>query len=91
QEVVVSFQGILCKQDMAPFNEKNIPTNKVKYLRQSATLTAFGNSVFDGLLTNIAKIHAIFRRAIGDCLTEGIVNSTYEEFPTIDAANHYFT
>jgi hypothetical protein len=24
EEVVVSFQGILCKKDMAPYNEKNM-------------------------------------------------------------------
>ena len=28
---------------------------------------------------------------MGDCLTEGTVLSTYEEFPAIDAANRYFT
>ena len=56
-------------------------------------LTAIGNPVFDGLLLNLANIHAIFKRAMGDCLTlaEGTVLSTYEEFPAIDAANRYFT
>jgi hypothetical protein len=28
---------------------------------------------------------------MGDCLAEGAVHSTYEEFPAIDAANRYFT
>ncbi|KAF8969131.1 hypothetical protein BDZ97DRAFT_1915494 [Flammula alnicola] len=91
EEVVASFQGILCKKDIAPYNEKNIPSGKVKYLRQSTTLTAFGNPVFDKSIENIAAIYAIFKRAIGDNLVEGAVCSTYEDFSAIDVANRYFT
>lgn len=59
----------------------------MKYLRQSASLTAFGNPVFDNLFANIAVIHTIFRRAIGDQLAQ----SLYAEYPaTIDVANRYF-
>ena len=67
------------------------PSNKVKYLRQSATVTALGHSVYDDLIENIAIIHSIFRRAVGDCLAEESVNSTFEEWPAIDVANRYFT
>ena len=65
--------------------------SKVKYLRQSVTLTAFGNPVFDKPIENIAAIYAIFKRAVGDNLSESAVYSTYEGFPAIDAANRYFT
>jgi hypothetical protein len=67
------------------------PSKKVKYLRQSATVTAFGHSVYDGLIANIAIIHSLFRRAVGDRLTEECVNSTFEEWPAIEVANRYFT
>ena len=63
----------------------------MKYLRQSATLTAFGNPVFDKPIENIATIFAIFKRAVGDRLSESPVCSTYEDFPAIDVANRYFT
>jgi hypothetical protein len=111
EEVVVSFQGILCKKDIAPYNEKNMwaikymivcfpmlkvsllprPSGKVKYLRQSATLTAIGNPVFNKPIESIAAIFAIFKRAVGDRLSESPVHSTYEDFPAIDVANRYFT
>jgi hypothetical protein len=60
----------------------------VKYLRQSAALTAFGNPVFDNFIANIAVIHSIFRRAIGEQLME---DTAYAECPaTIDLTNRYF-
>ena len=67
------------------------PNGKAKYLRQSATLTAFGNSVFDKPIENIAAIYAIFKRAVGDNISESAVYSMYEDFPAIDVANRYFT
>jgi hypothetical protein len=67
------------------------PSKKVKYLCQSATVMAFGHSVYDGLIANIAIIHSMFRRAVGNCLTEESINSTFEEWPAIDVANQYFT
>lgn len=67
------------------------PSKKVKYLRQCATVTAFGHPVYDDLIANIAIIHSIFRRATGDRLSEECVNSMFEEWPAIDVANRYFT
>ena len=63
----------------------------MKYLRQSATLTAFGNTVFNKPIESIAAIFAIFKRAVGDHLSESVVYSMYEDFPAIDVANRYFT
>ena len=75
-----------------PYAEKLIrPNSKAKYLRQSATLTAFGDPVFNKPIENIAAIYAIFKRAVGDNLSEGAVCSMYEEFPAIDVTNRYFT
>lgn len=63
----------------------------MKYIRQSAALTAFGDPVFDNFLANIAVVHTIFRRAIGDQLNEDITQSPYAEHAaTIDVANRYF-
>ena len=67
------------------------PSGKAKYLRQSVTLTAFGNPVFDKPIENIAAIFAIFKRAVGDNISESAAYSMYEEFPAIDVANRYFT
>jgi hypothetical protein len=69
----------------------NRPSKKVKYLRQSAVVTAFGHSVYDSLIANIAIVHSIFRRAVGDRLTEECVASMFEEWPAIEVANRYFT
>ena len=63
----------------------------MRYLRQSAAVTAFGHSVYDSLIANIATVHSIFRRAVGDRLIKECVNSTFEEWPAIEAANRYFT
>ena len=63
----------------------------MKYLRQSATLTAFGNTVFNKPIESIAAIFAIFKRAVGDHLSESVVHSMYEDFPAIDVANRHFT
>jgi hypothetical protein len=54
-------------------------------------VTAFGHSVYESLIANIATIHSIFRRAVGDRLAEECVNSTFEEWPAIEVANRYFT
>ena len=62
-------------------------SKKVKYLCQSATVTAFGHSVYGGLIANIAIIHSIFRRAMGNHLTKKCVNSMFEEWPAIEVVN----
>jgi hypothetical protein len=41
------------------------PYSKLKYLRQSATLTTFRNPVFDKPIENIAAVYAIFKRTFG--------------------------
>ena len=62
----------------------------MKYLRQSAVLTAFGDPVFENFFANIAVIHLIFRRAIGELL-DSTAQQLYSEHPvTIDVANCYF-
>jgi hypothetical protein len=67
------------------------PNSKTKHLRQSATLTAFGSLVFNKPIENIAAIYALFKRAVGDNISESAVYSTYEDFPAIDVGNRYFT
>jgi hypothetical protein len=67
------------------------PNGKAKFLRQSVTLTAFGNPVFDKPIENIAAIFAIFKRAVGDNIFESAAYSMYEGFPAIDVSNWYFT
>lgn len=63
----------------------------MKYIRQSATLTALGSPVFDNFITNIAVVHTIFKRAIGEQLLQDTRQSSDAEYPvTIDVANRYF-
>lgn len=65
----------------------------MKYSRQSAALTAFGNPVFNKFLVNIAIIHTIFKRSIGKQLQfiEDTAQPSYAEHSTtIDVANCYF-
>lgn len=62
----------------------------MKYIRQSASLTAFESPVFDVFFANIAVIHSIFKRAIGHQLIEDTAQA-YTEYPaTIDIGNRYF-
>ena len=63
----------------------------MKYLHQTATLTAFGSPVFDKPIENIAEIYTIFKRAVGDNLSQSAVFSTYKYFPAIEVSNQYFT
>ena len=65
----------------------------MKYSQQSTALTAFRNPVFDKFLANIAVIHTIFRRAIGEQLQfiEDTAQPSYAEHSTtIDVVNCYF-
>jgi len=55
-------------------------------------ITGFGNEAFDKLMTDMAKIFMIFKRAIGAQLQdEPGVSQDEEEFMAIDTANQYFT
>ena len=65
-------------------------SRNAKFLRQSVQVTGFGNTSFDRLLENIARIHALFKRAIGPFLNDEAGVSYFKEFAAIDASNRYF-
>ncbi len=72
---------------MSRMNSRN-----TRYLKQSMQITGFGNEAFDKLMTDMAKIFMIFKRAIGAQLQdEPGVSQDEEGFMAIDAANQYFT
>jgi hypothetical protein len=50
-----------------------------------------GNSTFDNATVNLARIHAIFKRIIGNQLADDAVHSDYEGHKVIDTSNRYFT
>jgi hypothetical protein len=60
-------------------------------LRQSVQVTGLGNTSFDRLSEDIARIQALFKRAIGPFLQDEAAVSQFEEFAAIDASNRYFT
>ena len=66
-------------------------SHNIKFLRQSTRITGFGNETFEKLTTDIARIQAIFKRAIGPQLQDEAGLSQYDGFTAIDASNRYFT
>lgn len=66
-------------------------SNNIKYLKQSVGITGYGNRTFETLATNIAKIHTIFKRAIGPQLLDNLGISDVDGYPAIDASNRYFS
>jgi hypothetical protein len=66
-------------------------SKRVKYLRQRASITGLGNKTFDDAAANLAKIHAIFKRSIGNQLEDGPVYSDFKGFRALDTSNRYFT
>jgi hypothetical protein len=76
----------LSTQRIARVNSRN-----TKFLRQSVQVTGLGNTSFDRLSADIARIQALFKRAIGPFLQDEAAVSQFEEFTAIDASNRYFT
>jgi hypothetical protein len=50
-----------------------------------------GNVAFDNAAINLAQIHAIFKRTIGNQLEEDAVHSDFKGYKAIDTSNRYFT
>ena len=65
-------------------------SRNARFLRQSVQVTGLGNTSFDKLLANIARIHALFKRATGPFLQDEAGVSYFEDFAAIDASNRYF-
>ena len=63
----------------------------MRFLRQSARITGYGNEYFEKLTTNLARIHALFKRAIGPQLQDEAGLWQQDGFAAIDASNRYFT
>jgi hypothetical protein len=68
-----------------------VNSHNTKFLRQSVQVTGLGNTSFDGLSADFARIRALFKRAIGPFLQDDAVMSQFEEFAAIDASNRYFS
>jgi hypothetical protein len=109
EETVVSFQGVIFRMDLPPFEVKigsvnDLPncsgayseyrsgSKQLRYLRQSLTLTALDNTMYDKFVENIAVVHGIFGRAVGpNKLQPCSISSTLDDVLVIDMANRYFT
>lgn len=50
-----------------------------------------GNAAFDNAAANLAQIHAIFKRTIGNQLEEHAIHSDFKGYKAIDASNRYFS
>lgn len=50
-----------------------------------------GNATFDDAAVNLARIHATFKRAVGNQLEEDAVHSEFKGYKALDTSNRYFT
>ena len=67
-------------------------SKQIKYLRQSVTLTAFGDPMFDAVGNNIAEVHALFGRIVGsDRLQACSIYTTFDGMAAVEMSNRYFT
>jgi hypothetical protein len=62
-----------------------------KFLKQSARITGYGNRSFEKLTTDIARIQAIFKRAVGSQLQDEGGFSQQDGFMALDTSNRYFS
>ena len=65
--------------------------NKVQFLQQGISLTAFGEENMERMLEKIAEIHGLFQRSFGDRLQDCSVISSFKSYPVLDMSNRYFT
>lgn len=65
--------------------------NKVRFLWQGVSLTAFGEESMDCVFEKIAEIHGLFQRSFGDRLQDCSVFSSFKNYPALDMSNRYFT
>jgi len=66
-------------------------SHNIRFLRQSAHITGYGILLFEKLSADLARIHAIFKRAIGPQLQDEAALGQQDRFATINASNQYFT
>ena len=72
-------------------SENSPNSNNTKFLRQSVRITGYGNETFDKLLANMARVYAIFKRAVGPQLQDEMGVTEEEGYSAIDASNRYFS
>jgi hypothetical protein len=66
-------------------------SHNIKFLRQSVRITGYGNESFENLTADVARIQALFKRAIGPQFQDEAGLSQHDGFTAIDASNRYFT
>ena len=71
--------------------ENSPNSNNTKFLRQSVRITGYGNETFDKLPANMARVYAIFKRAVGPQLQDEMGVTEEEGYSAIDASNWYFS
>lgn len=73
------------------YQESRTKSNNIKYLKQGVGITGYGNRTFETLVTDIAKIHTFFKRAVGPQLLDDLGISDADGYSAIDASNRYFS
>ena len=67
-------------------------SNRVKYLRQSVTLTGFGTETFEKGVKALTEVHALFDRHIPENkLDECTIFDKCDDYIGIHLTNRYFT
>ncbi|KAF8958454.1 hypothetical protein BDZ97DRAFT_2047168 [Flammula alnicola] len=93
EEVVMSFQGIISKMDLPPFQEKlRYFWRCARFLRQSITVTGLKSPTFAKVVENVAEVHALFSRTVGqNQLQECSMIAEDGDDPVLEMSNRYFT
>lgn len=67
-------------------------SSHARHLRQSIALTGLNTPLFQLVIQNVNKIHALFGRAVGlDSLSQCGIVTQFREYTAIELSNRYFT
>ena len=65
--------------------------NRRQYMRQSVMLTGLSSPIFDEAIASVHAIQDMFRRTTTEGTMEEWTPSVFQEHPSIDVGNRYFT
>ncbi|KAK7016994.1 hypothetical protein VNI00_018776 [Paramarasmius palmivorus] len=92
QELVFRLPGILIAKELPPIERPMGKNTKARYLKQSVTITGFGNDAFSQAVQGLGILDAAFGRWLGtENIQPNTIVGTFRGHATIEASNRYFT
>ncbi|KII92316.1 hypothetical protein PLICRDRAFT_50712 [Plicaturopsis crispa FD-325 SS-3] len=94
EEIVLHTQGIIVNMDLPPIDKSkamDVSARQRKYMKQSVSLTGFGEEGFHNSIDSVIAIHDTFSRQFKEGELEAWYPSTFKGHPTMEIANRYFT